>query len=80
LSRIARADDADYVRWCARAAKATGQSGPLVCRQVLKLLEFNPITKRQPVTRGVVFEPPPPEPGLGEAPEQRAQQRMPSAW
>jgi hypothetical protein len=44
-----------------------------VCRQVLKSLEFGLIVGGQPVTGGVVFEPPPPEPGLGETPEQGAQ-------
>jgi hypothetical protein len=48
-----------------------------VCHQVLKSLEFGLIVGGQPVAGGVVFEPPPPEPGLGEAPEQRAQQRVP---
>jgi hypothetical protein len=38
---MARADDTVKVRWCARVAKVTGQSGPLVWRQVLKSLEFS---------------------------------------
>ena len=38
---MARADDTAEVRWCARVAKVTGQSGPLVCRQVLKSLKFS---------------------------------------
>src|SRR6185312_5049788 len=39
--------------------------------------KFGLVVSWQPVTRGVVLEPPPPEPGLGELPEQRTQQRVP---
>jgi len=39
---------------------------------VLQSPEFSLIVGGQPVTGGIVFEPPPPEPGLGEAPQQRA--------
>jgi hypothetical protein len=39
--------------------------------------EFGLVVSWQPVTRGVVLEPPPPEPGLGELPEQRTQQQVP---
>ena len=74
---MARADGTAKARWYARVAKDTGKSGPPLWRQVLKTLEFGLIMGGQPVTGGVVFEPPPPEPGLGEAPEQCAQQRMP---
>jgi hypothetical protein len=59
---MARADDTAEVRWCARVAKVTGQSGPLVCRQVLKSLKFSLIADRQPVALGVVLEPPLPKP------------------
>jgi hypothetical protein len=38
---MARADDTAEDRWCARVAKVTDQSGPLVCRQVLKSLKFS---------------------------------------
>ena len=43
-----------------------------MCREVLKLLEFGLITGGKPVAGGVVFELPPPEPGLCETPEQCA--------
>jgi hypothetical protein len=37
--------------------------------------EFGLVVSWQPVTRSVVLEPPPAEPGLGELPEQSTQQR-----